>query len=140
MTRRTKETAISTVTKKKVEERDHGLCIYCHKRGRGEAHFISRAHGGLGIEENLLTACRPCHDLLDNSPHRKEMLRVAADYLKRRYPYWSKEMLIYEKGIMTKARAQSIRQEYEKKRAETMSEQKNIDLTKLREGFWYLED
>lgn len=140
MKKRTRAVSISPRVKRQVEERDHGLCIFCGKQGKGEAHFISRAQGGLGIEENLLTVCRPCHDQMDNSTKRKEMLRVAEEHLKACYPYWDKSFLIYEKGIKTKDRVQSIKATYEKQRAETISETKNADLTKPPEGFWYLED
>ena len=140
MTRRTKETAISQKTKQRVEERDHGLCIFCHKRGKGEAHFIPRSHGGLGVEENLLTVCRPCHDLMDNSTKRSEMLGAAETYLRARYPYWSREILIYEKGIMTKARVQSIREKYEEQRSFETLTVKNAEKTKLPDGFFFLRE
>ena len=77
MNKRTRAVSIPTKVKRQVEERDHGLCIFCGRPGKGEAHFISRAQGGLGIEENLITACRECHDRMDNSTDRKEMLGIA---------------------------------------------------------------
>ena len=139
MNKRTRAVSIPTKVKRKVEERDHGLCIFCGAPGKGEAHFISRAQGGLGIEENLITVCRPCHDQLDNSTKRKELLRVAEEHLKNCYPYWDKSFLIYEKGIKTKERVQSIRAEYEKQRALSMSQSKNVIKTKPPEGFYFLE-
>ena len=97
MKRRTRECAIRPEVKKRVEERDGGLCIFCHKPGRGEAHFISRAQGGLGREENLLTVCRRCHDLMDNSQARELMKRVAENHLRSHYPSWDPDSLIYRK-------------------------------------------
>lgn len=140
LNKRTRATSIPTKTKQGVEERDGGLCIFCGHPGKGEAHFISRAQGGLGIEENLLTVCRQCHDQMDNSTKRQEMLTIAEGYLRSRYPYWDKSFLIYEKGIKTKDRVLSIRENYEKQRAESKSKSENVDLTKPPEGFWYLDE
>ena len=95
--KRTKACLISKKTKQRVYERDGGRCIFCGAPGLPEAHFISRAHGGLGIEENILTVCRKCHDRLDNSIHRQEMLRQAAGYLIEQYLEWNKESLIFDK-------------------------------------------
>lgn len=139
MNKRTRAVSIPAKVKRQVEERDHGLCIFCGKPGRGEAHFISRAQGGLGIEENLLTVCRSCHELLDNSTDRKEMLRIAEEHLRSYYPYWDRSLLIYEKGIKTKERAVRAKQNYEKQRTLEGSVPKNIDLTKPPEGFWFIK-
>lgn len=102
MNARTKACAIRPEVKKRVEERDGHACIYCHKSGRGEAHVVPRSHGGLGIEQNLITVCRPCHDLLDNTLSRRQYLQIAIDYLKAFYPDWSEDKVIYQKGIKTK--------------------------------------
>lgn len=102
MHKRTKALAIKTVVKKKVEERDGGCCIFCGRSGRGEAHVIARSQGGLGVEQNLVTACRKCHDALDNSISRPVMLEIAKQYLKNFYPDWSADKVIYKKGIKTK--------------------------------------
>jgi 5-methylcytosine-specific restriction endonuclease McrA len=97
MNKRTKACAIKPKVREAVERRDGGMCIFCGHPGRGEAHFISRAHGGLGIEENLLTVCRPCHDMLDNSENRNMMLIIAEHHLREHYKNWNKESLIYDK-------------------------------------------
>ena len=102
MHKRTKALAIKAAVKKKVEERDGGCCIFCGKRGRGEAHVIARSQGGLGCEQNLVTACRQCHDALDNSLSRPVMLEIAKQYLKGFYPGWSPDKVIYKKGLETK--------------------------------------
>ena len=36
------------------------------------AHYISRAHGGLGIEENIVTLCLDCHNNYDNGRSKQE--------------------------------------------------------------------
>lgn len=139
MNKRTRAVSIPAKVKRQVEERDHGQCIFCGNPGRGEAHFIPRSHGGLGIEENLITVCRRCHEQLDNSTKRKAMLGVAEEHLKNCYPYWGRDLLIYEKGINTKARVQSIREEYEKQRILSLSQTKKVIKTKAPEGFYFLE-
>ena len=97
MHKRTKACAISKKTKLRVYERDMGACIFCGAPGLPEAHVVPRSHGGLGIEENIITACRICHDKLDNSTQRQQMLQEAADHLKRFYPDWNTKQLIYDK-------------------------------------------
>lgn len=101
MHKRTKACSIKAAVKKRVEERDGHCCIFCGKYGRGEAHVISRAHGGLGIEQNLITVCRECHFELDDSLSRPLMLEIAKNYLRAFYPDWSVDSVIYKKGIET---------------------------------------
>lgn len=97
MHKRTKAISISKEVKEKVYERDGGICIFCHRAGLPEAHVISRAHGGLGIETNIVTACRTCHDRMDNSTDRDMYLAVAVDYLKNIYPDWKSEDQVYKR-------------------------------------------
>lgn len=97
MHKRTKLCSITPKVRQAVERRDNGLCIFCKRPGRGEAHFISRAQGGLGVEENILTVCRECHNAMDNSTRREIMLKIAEAYLREHYPFWNKEDLIYKK-------------------------------------------
>lgn len=102
MNERTKACSIKPETKKRVEERDGGVCIFCHRPGKGEAHVVPRSHGGLGVEQNLITVCRPCHNLLDNTVSRRWYLLVAIEHLKSFYPDWTPEAVTYKKGIKTK--------------------------------------
>ena len=104
--KRAKALAISEKVKDKVWERDHGVCVWCLLSGDRtgwpafpEAHFIPRSKGGLGIEENVLTLCRPHHDIFDHGPrrYREQMKYVFADYLSRCYPEWDETKLIYRK-------------------------------------------
>ena len=95
--KRTKACEIGKKTKRIVYERDNGRCIFCGAMGLPEAHIIPRSHGGLGCEENIVTVCRRCHDELDNSIKRKDMLQKAAAYLKGFYSDWEKEKYIFEK-------------------------------------------
>ena len=97
MHKRTRACAISKKTKDIVYKRDQGCCIFCGAPGLPEAHVIARSQGGLGIEQNIVTVCRICHDKMDNSTDRKRMLNEAADYLKRFYPDWNPKDLVYDK-------------------------------------------
>lgn len=97
MHKRTRACAISKKTKEIVYERDMGACIFCGAPGLPEAHVVPRSHGGLGIPENIVTVCRPCHDRLDNSTDRQQMLQVAAEHLKSFYPDWNEKDLIFDK-------------------------------------------
>ena len=98
MHKRTKATSISKEVKEKVYERDGGICIFCHRAGLPEAHVISRAHGGLGIETNIVTACRFCHNKMDNSTDRDIFLAAAVTYMKLHYPEWKAEDQVYKGG------------------------------------------
>lgn len=95
--KRTKALSISQSVKKKVYERDNGRCIICGRSGAPNAHYISRAHGGLGIEENIVTLCHECHRDYDQSIQRISLGRMIADYLRGVYPDWNEDNLIYRK-------------------------------------------
>lgn len=95
---RTKETDISQSVKKKVWERDGERCIYCGSPyAMPNAHFIPRSHGGLGIEENIVTLCQNCHNKTDNTTERQHMLYFIERYLKDQYTNWDKDKLTYKK-------------------------------------------
>lgn len=99
--KRTKALAISDEVRERVRERDRGLCVYCGKPGLPEAHFIARSHSGLGIEQNILTLCRPCHERFDRGKReeREGMKEYFRDYLMSFYPDWDEEKLYYKKGM-----------------------------------------
>lgn len=97
MHKRTKACAITPKVREEVERRDGGLCIFCGMPGRGEAHVIARSHAGLGVPENIVTVCRPCHDRMDNSQARELYVNRAKEYLKSIYPEWDETKLIYTK-------------------------------------------
>ena len=69
-TKRAKATDIPQKVKKVVWERDGGCCVICGNNYNvmPNAHFISRSKGGLGIEENVFTACTR---LTENDCHYK---------------------------------------------------------------------
>lgn len=104
--KRSKATDISDKVKKKVFERDHGCCVICGNNYNvmPNAHYISRSKGGLGIEQNIFTACtrlteNDCHYKFDNGTREeKERLRkIVQDYFISIYPNWSENELYYRK-------------------------------------------
>ncbi len=99
MHNRTKAVAIPSDVKKAVEKRDNYMCIFCKetRNVHGEAHIIARSQGGLGIEKNLVTVCRKCHDLMDNSQARSLYVEKAKEYMKSIYPDWNEHDLVYNK-------------------------------------------
>lgn len=96
--RRSKATDIPQKVKHAVWERDGRRCIFCHSSAAmPNAHVISRAQGGLGIEQNIVTACMACHYAMDNTPQRPEFLELAKQHLRLRYPDWDTLSLTYDK-------------------------------------------
>jgi len=92
--------AISARTKKRVFDRDEGICVWCGRTGLPEAHYISRRKGGLGCEENILTLCRVCHERYDHgdAADRWNMKLRFREYLMEKYPDWDEDKLYYRKG------------------------------------------
>lgn len=104
MHKRTKALRISEETKDKVWERDRGRCVWCAHTGNWsgwpglpEAHFIPRSKSGLGIEQNILTLCRPCHYAFDRGLFKDEMTTYFRKYLQSKYPDWDEKKLYYHK-------------------------------------------
>jgi len=95
--KRAKALDISKEVKDIVWERDNG-CVFCGSReAMPNAHYIPRSQGGLGIEQNVVTACIKCHFDLDQTIKRKEMLKVVKEYLELQYPNFTDEERIYKK-------------------------------------------
>ena len=95
--RQTKATRIPEAVKKAVWERDGGHCVLCGRSGNPWCHYISRAQGGLGIPENIVTLCDACHTRYDQSADRAAVREVLSGYLKSKYPGWDEKKLIYKK-------------------------------------------
>lgn len=101
MHKRTKALQIPSKVKSAVYERDGGRCVLCGRFALPEwacAHYIARSHGGLGIEQNILTLCPPCHVRYDHSIERKAIRIILRAHLERCYDDWSEDKLIYRKG------------------------------------------
>lgn len=137
---RTRTCAIPKEVKLIVYERDHERCIFCGAPGLPEAHVIPRSHGGLGVPQNIITVCRCCHDKLDNSTNRQQMLDVAVAYLKRYYPDISQTDVIYQKW--EKDKAKRLIKEAKDRKADALmdleAQKADKDREKLPQGFEYL--
>ena len=97
MQKRTKALQIPMKVKRKVYERDNGLCIWCGQPGDPVCHYIAKSQGGKGIEQNILTGCYKCHTAFDQSDQRYAYREIARDYLMSKYPDWNEEELYYRK-------------------------------------------
>lgn len=98
--KRAKALSIPRTVKARVWEWDEHRCIYCGSAyAFPEAHVVPRSRGGLGIEENIVTLCRLCHDAYDNgtSTMRQEIGAYLREYLKNLYPDLDEEKVIYRK-------------------------------------------
>lgn len=91
-----KATAIPKWIKDNVGDRDDWLCVICHSPGLPEAHIVSRAQLGRGIESNLVTLCRRCHLAYDGEK-REEYGKYIRDYIRQFYPEWSEDQQRYSK-------------------------------------------
>ena len=94
--------------KEAIAERDSidgwPCCVFCGLSAPAplawsNAHFISRAQGGLGIPENGLTLCPECHRRYDQTTARAEMRGYFREYLKSRHDGWDESKLYYKKGV-----------------------------------------
>ena len=94
--KRTIATSISNHVRQRVRDRDK-WCIFCGRSGSDICHYVPRSSGGLGIEQNLALGCRQCHMMLDQSTHRKEMLKHFEKHLQKHYGVIDRKDLIYKK-------------------------------------------
>lgn len=99
--KRTVATSIPKEVKIAVWKRDNGRCVFCGKAVGVEcanAHFIPRSAGGLGIEENIFTACLCCHHEQDNGLYTKLYDKNVERYLRGIYgKSWRIQDLMYKK-------------------------------------------
>ncbi len=97
----TKKYEIPPKVKVNVWERDNHKCIFCGKYvdwTKANAHYIPRGLGGLGIEENIFTACDDCHREQDNGLNSDVLTEYARIYLSNIYgETWKEEDLIFRK-------------------------------------------
>lgn len=98
MSERKKNTDISSRSRKEVHERDGIRCVYCGRTDKPIelAHYISRAQGGKGVPQNLLSLCTDCHRRYDGA-ERNDMRDFLRDYLKAHYPDWNEQEQIFRK-------------------------------------------
>lgn len=105
-TKRSKATDISQKVKNIVWERDNHACVICGNTYNvmPNAHYIPRSKGGLGIEQNVFTACtrltkNDCHYKFDNGTkeEKEELKLIVQNYFMSIYPNWNEDDLYYRK-------------------------------------------
>lgn len=106
MRKDTKARDFDRKAKQAISERDSfngwPCCVNCGAAAPAplawsNAHFISRAQGGLGIPENGLTLCPVCHRKYDQTTERKRMREFFREYLESKYPDWDESNLYYRR-------------------------------------------
>lgn len=96
----TKACEITPAVKAAVYERDNERCVLCGAwvpKFFSNAHYIPRSHGGLGIEQNIFTACQECHDRYDKTTERPVLREKLRRYFMSKYENWDESKLIYSK-------------------------------------------
>lgn len=96
-TKRSKECDISNETRRIVFQRDNFSCIFCGRPGLPNAHVVNRSQGGMGVEQNIITACIDCHNAMDNGRGTGWMREYAEKYLAKQYGEWNKDDVVYDK-------------------------------------------
>lgn len=85
-----------------VLDRDKRRCVVCGESTWLQmAHvFVSRAHGGLGVPENIATLCVLCHMKMDNgrSHDQQHVQSIVHGYMRNIYPNVDIKKLKYTKG------------------------------------------
>lgn len=96
---RSKACDIPRSVKNAVWARDHLRCILCgNPNAMPNAHFISRAEGGLGIEKNIVTLCFDCHREYDQSTRRRVIREEIRQYLISKYgESWNEADLYFKR-------------------------------------------
>lgn len=102
---RAKACDIPKRVKDAVWERDGHRCIICGSPiAMPNAHYKSRAKGGLGIEQNIVTLCtnfseNKCHYKYDfgTKEEKEEIEEKIREYLQGCYPDWDEEELVYNR-------------------------------------------
>lgn len=104
VSKQSKALDISQKVKKIVFERDNGCCVICGNSYNvmPNSHYIPRSKGGLGIEQNIFTACtnltdNKCHLCWEQNKCTKKEIKRVKDNFKKHYPNWNEKDLIYRK-------------------------------------------
>ena len=112
MHRMTKQTAIPAKVKAAVAARDcangPATCILCGAPGSPNAHIVRRSHGGMGVEQNIVSLCGRCHYAFDEGlfisgleqfgfTSQSDIREYIINYIKGFYPDWTPESVTYRK-------------------------------------------
>lgn len=104
MNKRTRKLDIPPKVKKEVFLRDEGKCVICGNdyNVMPNSHFIKRSQGGLGIKENVFTACtnftnNKCHERWEHHKCSEQEKDKVIAHFKALYPDWNEQDLYYTK-------------------------------------------
>lgn len=97
MSKRSQWVDIDKETRKIILKRDNNKCIICgNKKCLTMAHiFLSRAKGGKGCKENIVTLCNNCHLYTLDNPIGSTQNELSRQYLDK-----CKNYLIEKEGIV----------------------------------------
>lgn len=109
----TKRTAIPPAVKAAVAERDSidgwCCCIVCGSPNAApNAHIVRRSHGGMGVEQNIVSLCPRCHRAFDEGEgiktllplgfrNREDIAEYIIEYIKQFYPGWTEAGVTYRR-------------------------------------------
>lgn len=109
----TKHTAIPARVKAAVALRDCAdgrcCCVVCGSPyAAPNAHIVRRSQGGMGVEQNIVALCAPCHRAFDEGEwldrlhplgfySRQDIEDHIIAYIKGYYPGWTREEVTYSK-------------------------------------------
>ena len=97
--KRSKACDISQKVKLAVWERDNHRCVFCGSTyAMPNAHIVSRAKSGLGVEKNIITLCLNCHEKMDHSSDRENSIEKAKAYITKKYGYFDEKEVTYDKN------------------------------------------
>ncbi len=103
MSKRSNACDVKNGIRNHVLDRDNNRCVVCgNTTWLQMAHvFVSRAHGGLGVPQNIATLCVVCHMSLDNGKASEANLvrELVQGYMMRKYPDLEIEKLKYKKEV-----------------------------------------
>lgn len=98
MSKRSKACDITPKVRQEVLRRDDRRCIVCGSIHNLQiAHYVSRARGGLGIPQNLVTMCVQHHFDMDNGKYHKQLQKFVREHLNECYKDWDEKELYYDK-------------------------------------------
>ena len=107
-----RKTEFTAEARKAIHKRDNETCVFCAagyelpedlaycQTALQIMHIVPRSQLGMGVEQNGALGCVWHHQMLDNGnrENRKDMLTMLEDRMRRIYPGWTREQVIYKKN------------------------------------------